>query len=75
MLQEALVEAGNLFAGGAVYEYGVEDIHLEDAVAQLFGAARVCCFQLLSIVGKVEPFAIEDGILGTGDAHDVELES
>ena len=35
MLQEGLVQACNLLAGGTIHEHAVKDVHLDDGVAQL----------------------------------------
>ena len=75
VLEEGLVELCYLSAGRAVYEDGVEDVHLHNLVAHLLGVGRVASAQRLLVVVEVDAVAVEHEVLDVGDAHHVQLQS
>ena len=71
VVEKLLIERGNVLAGGAIHKHAVEHVHLGDGAAQCLGRAGLGRLQCLLIMGKVEPLAVEDGALRTGDAHHI----
>ena len=74
MFEERLVEGCDVLAGGTVYEYRIEDVHLHDGIAQFLFRQR-CIRQLFLIVGEVDTVTVEDVFLRRGDTHHVEFQS
>ena len=50
VVEELLIERGNLFAGGTVNKHTIEHVHLGDGVAQCLGRAKLSCLQCLMIM-------------------------
>ena len=75
MLQERLIQHGNLTAGGTVYEYRVEDIHLHDLVTHVLRVGREACTQGLLVVVEVDTVAIQHEVVHIRDTHHVQLQS
>ena len=74
VLQEGLVEGGNLAAGGAVHKDAVEDVHLHYLVAHPIGVGRLAGTQHLLVVVQVDTLAVEHEVVHVADAHHVQLQ-
>lgn len=75
MLEEILVECGNVGACGAIHEYRVEDVHSDDLVAKLRKVKGNAVYELLLVCGKVDAVAAEDTLCAARNADYVELQA
>ena len=74
VLEEVLVQGGDLGARGAIDKDRVEDVHPDDLVAQAGRRDRYAAGQSLLPGAQVDAAAVEHGLGAAGDAHHIDFQ-
>ena len=73
MIEQLLVYGGNLGTGRTIDKNRIENIHLDNRIANLFGCTFYGrSFQYLLIVVEGNTFTTEDRLPGIGKTYDID---
>ena len=74
VIEEILIQGGDLGAGRAVHEHRIEDVHGDDFVPQFRRRDGLSLSQQLFPAGQVDPVAVEHRLDAAGDAYHVDFQ-